>query len=152
MYELLTEYARNPVFWGVLGVVIACFEMLVPGVYLLWLGLGSLLTSLVLYFFPDLHLTWILITFCCASILFMILGSVTYHKYLWHSAGDESLNQRGKALVGQTFVLDDPITHGKGRVRIGDSYWVVRGKDAKAGASITIEGVEGNTLLVRVLD
>lgn len=148
MFESVMTYALNPLFWGVFGVVLACFEILIPGVYLLWLGAGSLLTAGVLFLFPQLSLTWILITLGGSSVIFMIMGSFLYHQYFWHQKGDETLNRRGENLIGQTFILDEDMVHGKGRVRIGDSYWTIKGKDAKAGASFTVERVEGNTLCV----
>mgnify|MGYP006185886979 CR=1 FL=1 len=47
-----------------------------------------------------------------------------------------------------TFVLSEPIVEGRGRIRIDDSIWQVRGPDAPAGARVVVTGADGTILNV----
>jgi membrane protein implicated in regulation of membrane protease activity len=46
------------------------------------------------------------------------------------------------------FTLDQPISGGEGRVRVGDSFWRVTGADAPAGAAVRVVRLDGATLVV----
>ena len=59
-----------------------------------------------------------------------------------------TLNARGEALVGQTFVLDTPILGGRGRARLGDGSWIITGPDMVAGARVRVAAVNGTELKV----
>jgi membrane protein implicated in regulation of membrane protease activity len=61
---------------------------------------------------------------------------------------DPQLNLRGDRLEGRTLVLSEPIVEGRGRVKIGDTVWQVRGPDAPAGARIRVLGADGSVLTV----
>ena len=61
---------------------------------------------------------------------------------------EPNLNARGQALVGKTFVLDQPILAGRGRVTLGDGSWSVTGPDMVAGAKVRVAAVDGTELKV----
>jgi len=64
------------------------------------------------------------------------------------SSLNSSLNARGEALVGQVFVLDQPILAGRGRIKLGDGSWIVTGPDMVAGAKVRVAAVSGTELRV----
>jgi membrane protein implicated in regulation of membrane protease activity len=45
-------------------------------------------------------------------------------------------------------VVEEAIAHGRGRVRIGDTLWLVEGPDAPAGAQVRVTAAEGAVLQV----
>ena len=59
-----------------------------------------------------------------------------------------SLNQRGMQYVGQGFALVEAMRDGTGKVRLGDTVWLVQGKDAPAGTTVRVTGVRGAILTV----
>ena len=59
-----------------------------------------------------------------------------------------SLTRRGEQYVGRILALDEPVVNGTGRVRVGDSYWRVQGKDMVEGSSIKTGAVDGSMLVV----
>jgi membrane protein implicated in regulation of membrane protease activity len=62
---------------------------------------------------------------------------------------DPTLNRRAEQYVGRTFTLEEPIRNGRGKVRVGDSTWVVEGRqDLPAGGQVRVTGVHGVTLVV----
>lgn len=58
------------------------------------------------------------------------------------------LNRRSVQLVGRVGVVEEAIAHGHGRVRIGDTLWLVEGPDAPAGAQVRVKAAEGAVLQV----
>ncbi|MCB1513898.1 MAG: NfeD family protein [Hyphomicrobiaceae bacterium] len=61
---------------------------------------------------------------------------------------DPDLNRRGSRHVGRLVVLEQPIVAGRGRARLGDSWWSVEGADMPAGSQVRIVAVRGPVLLV----
>ena len=51
-------------------------------------------------------------------------------------------------MIGQTVTVVEPIEHGQGRVKVGDSVWSASGPDAEVGTKMKITGAEGNRLEV----
>ena len=62
---------------------------------------------------------------------------------------NQELNERGRQFIGQTFVLVDDMVGGQGRVKIGDTYWLVRGTENQAaGSEVTIADVDSSVLKI----
>jgi membrane protein implicated in regulation of membrane protease activity len=130
-------------FWIILGVVFIGIELFAPGIFFLWLGLAAMATGVV---HGAAGLSWQASTllFAILSILAVLLGRTLARKV----DGSGLLNRRGEALVGTMFTLDQPISGGEGRVRVGDSFWRVTGADAPAGAAVRVVRLDGATLVV----
>jgi len=137
----------GPWSWVILGVVLILAEMLLPGVFLVWLGLAGVVTGVVDL---ALDLSWQVasLIFGILAIAFVIVGRFLSQRGQPSEDGAGVLNHRAQRLIGRVYVLDTPITRGEGRVRIGDSSWRVIGPDAPAGASVKIVRTEGATLFV----
>ena len=63
-------------------------------------------------------------------------------------AEDSTLNRRLASYVGRRAEVVQPIVNGKGRIRLGDTLWIVQGKDCPAGTMVTVTGVDGSELVV----
>ncbi len=135
--------------WLTLGLVLAGLEMLVPGVYLIWLALAAIATG-VLTGLLDLSLPMQVVDF-----VFLALIAVFSARRLLRdrpiTSSDPLMNRRGARLVGETALVVQAIEHGSGRVRLGDSEWIARGLDVAAGEYVRIVGTDGAVLLVEPL-
>lgn len=140
----------GPWSWWVLGLGLLAAELLVPGVFLVWIGLAAIavgLASLALWG----HAWWPwevqLLAFALLSVAFVLAG-----RRFYAGPGGESdepmLNQRGATLVGRIATLGEPVRDGRGRVKIDDSFWPVKGADMPAGTRVRITGADGATLTV----
>lgn len=58
----MLSLTQSPYFWLSLGLLLIVLELLIPGVYLLWIGLGALLVALPTFLFDQLPLA---ITLLC---------------------------------------------------------------------------------------
>jgi membrane protein implicated in regulation of membrane protease activity len=133
--------------WLILAVVLAAAELAVPGVFLIWVAAAAALTGLLtLGLGPPVAVQFLAFAGLAAAATWA--GRRWYLRHPVPSA-DPLLNDRVARLVGETVVLTAPIVNGRGRARIGDSEWSVRGPDAPAGAAMRVLGVEDGALVVR---
>ncbi|MBY0298700.1 MAG: NfeD family protein [Methylobacterium sp.] len=134
--------AIGPVWaWILLGLALAAGELALPGVFLIWLGLGALCTGLAT---AALGLPWQgqVLAFAALSAAASLAGQRLSRR------SPELLHRRGHDLVGTVVVLDAPISDGIGRIRVGDSVWRVTGPDLPAGTRVRVTGLDGATLTV----
>jgi inner membrane protein len=119
----------------------------VPGVFLIWIAAAAAITGLVtLVAGPPVALQFSL--FAGLALIATWAGRKWYVANPVPSA-DPLLNDRAARLVGETVELVSPIVNGRGRARVGDSEWNVRGPDSPAGACLRVIGIEDGALVVR---
>lgn len=136
--------------WAAIGLLLAAAEILVPGVYLIWLAVAALATA-VLTFVLDPGVPLQIINFVFLSLIIAFSARRILRDTPIFSA-DPLLNKRGARLVGETAVVVQDFAGGTGRVKLGDSEWLARGVDMKAGERVRVTGSEGAILLVAPAD
>ncbi|MDB5621904.1 MAG: NfeD family protein, partial [Devosia sp.] len=110
--QIISFVADNgPWSWIVAGLVFLALELVVPGGFLVWMGVAGIITGLMLFFQPiSWPLQWLLFG---GLSLIAIFAWVRWSRT---RTGDDSdhpqLNQRAQSLVGQLAVLQDPIRGG----------------------------------------
>ena len=131
----------GPWNWMVLGFVLLTLEILVPGVFMLWIGLAALIVgALSLMFWSAGFWVWQvqILAFLALALVCAFAG-----KKIMGKTDDETdqplLNRRGDQLVGRMATLTEPITNGRGRVKIGDTTWRVSGPDLPAGTKVRVK-------------
>lgn len=137
----------GPWNWMVLGFVLLALEIVLPGFFLLWIGIAALITgALSLALWEVGFWTW-----HAQVLVFLVLSLIAAYvgKRLQLRGGDSDqplLNRRGAQLVGRTATLSEPIANGRGRVRIGDTMWRVSGPDLPAGTQVRVTGATDSDL------
>ncbi|MCW5736747.1 MAG: NfeD family protein [Enhydrobacter sp.] len=132
-------------YWWALAALLLVCEMLLPGVVFLFLAIGAAAAGAMLLIATDASLEIQLVVFAIVSVCSAIGLRRTLRRLQRPST---TLNARAHSLVGQTFVLDQPILGGRGRIQLGDGSWSVTGPDMVAGAKIRIAAVNGTELRV----
>ncbi|KRE88586.1 hypothetical protein ASG87_08365 [Frateuria sp. Soil773] len=136
--------------WWILALVLIGLEVAIPGYFMLWIGIAAAATGLLLLVAPSLSLL-------AQAVAFALLAFASCAVYWYglrprlqrHAAGDERLNRRGEQMIGQRYVLVEPIVNGRGKAQVGDGQWLVSGPDLPLGSTVEVLGVEGTTLKVR---
>lgn len=135
----------HTLIWIVAGLVLMLLEMVVPGVFLVWLGIAALATGLVLQVVPA--------NFAFEVILFAGFAAIAVTTGLRFrpQRSTTQLNTPASGLVGREAVALE--FHGRsGRVRVGDSEWNARLASGtpvpEAHAMLRVVGVDGTTLVV----
>jgi hypothetical protein len=144
----MENFEFNHWFWFVLSLVLLGLEMMVPGVIFMWLAIASAIVGAIV-------LTGIGIGWEVQFIIFSVLGIISVYAgrtYLRNNpivSEDENLNDRGARYVGKKYLLERELVNGEGKVRIGDTLWLVRGDfDSKVGVSVKVVGSDGVVLMV----
>jgi membrane protein implicated in regulation of membrane protease activity len=132
--------------WITLGLILAALEMLVPGVYLIWLAVAAIITGL-LTFGLALGLPFQIVIFVSLSLIAAFSAKRILRDSPIESA-DPLMNQRGSRLIGDMATVTQAFAGGTGRVKHGDSEWLARGPDLDTGEQVRITGSEGAILLV----
>lgn len=140
----------NHWMWLGLGLLLAVAEMLVPGVFLIWLAGAAILTGVLAFTLP-IGLPLQIVVFAVAAIVAVFTGRNYIRRHPVTEA-DPMMNRRGARLVGEVVRVSQPITDGHGKVHLGDSEWLARGADAPVGAKVRITGSDGAVLLVEPAD
>lgn len=133
--------------WLAFGTLLLILEVFGAGGYLLWIGIAAASVGIVTFLFPELH--WAL-----QFILFGLLSVLTA-VYWWRRqrtaakpSDQPGLNLRGSELRGRQFVLHEAILDGRGKIKAGDSLWLVSGPDLPAGTTVKVTGQDGVILTV----
>lgn len=152
MNEFITFASENTAYmWLAVGVLLLVGEMVVPGVYLLWIGLAAAITSGAAFLFPSWGFEGHGLVFAILSIVSIYIG----RRYFYGTGNiepDQDVNTMGSNHIGKVYVVAEDIENGRGHVQVGDSQWLAEGPDASAGTKMRVTGIEGTVLKVVLAD
>jgi inner membrane protein len=132
--------------WLIGAAVLGIAELLVPGVYLIWIGLAALIVGVLTLLLP--------LPVAAQFLLFAVMAFAAVYwgrRYLADNpitSDDPKLNDRSARLVGSIVTAVEPVDALQGRVKVGDSVWSARGTDAAVGDRLRVTGTDGNVLMV----
>lgn len=133
--------------WWALGVLLLIVELLVPGMFFLWMAESALMVGAALWLVPAMDWEYQLILFSVLSIV----SIAVFRRYLRkHPIATDRplLNRRAAQYIGRVFTLDEPIVNGRGKIRVDDSIWRVEGEDSEPGTRVRVTEAEGVILKV----
>lgn len=141
--------ANGPWSWIVAGLVLLALELVVPGGFMLWMGIAGIITGLITLFQPiGWPMQWLI--FGVLSLVSIAIW-VRWNRSRPTPTDRPYLNRRADNLVGQEAVLEQAITQGFGRIVLGDSVWRVAGPDLPVGQRVRIIGSDGAVLKVEAV-
>jgi membrane protein implicated in regulation of membrane protease activity len=128
--------------WMSVGVAFLSFELMFPGIFMLWFGISGLVTAGLVYLLG--------FSGVFAIVIFLIIGvavSMFGHKYQ-NKEPKFLVNNVKNMMIGKIITLPDPLQNGQVRVKIGDGHWTLTGPDLPIGAKVKVIEVSGNSLVV----
>lgn len=141
------ESLDAPYAWLALGLILAVAEIVIPGVFLIWLAGAALIVGALTWFLP-IGIPLQIVIFAALAIVAVFTG----RRYLAANPvvpADPLMNDRAGRLVGEIVVVTSGIEEGSsGKVRCGDSEWLAKGPPAAIGARMRVMGHQGAVLLV----
>ena len=143
--QIATHY-----LWWILALLLIAGEVMMPGYFLLWIGIAAAAMGVLLWLMPGMGLL-------LQAVLFAVLAlaaCVAYARWLRprierRAPGGERLNRRAEQMIGQRYELIEAIVNGRGKVRVGDGQWLVSGPELPQGCTVEVVAVDGTTLKVR---
>ena len=143
------DYLQHLTFWDWLafGSILLILEVFGAGGYLLWTGIAAAIVGVLTYLFPAIASPWQFLLFGCLSVLTAVFWWQR-QKAAAKPSDQPGLNQRGSEFFGREFVLHEAIIGGRGKIRAGDTLWLVTGPELPAGSQVRVSGQEGVLLKV----
>lgn len=131
--------------WLTAAAVLLIAEIVVPGIFLLWLGIAALIVGLVSFVIDwSWQIQWL------AFALISLAAIPLWRKLarVGETSDRPFLNRRLEEMVGRVFTLERPIVGGAGTIAMDDTVWRITGADAPAGTRVRIARVDGATIHV----
>ncbi|MGA0586865.1 NfeD family protein [Dyella sp. KRB-257] len=145
MWDLSAHY-----LWWILALLLIAGEVLLPGYFMLWIGLAAAAMGVLLWLVPGIGLLLQAVLFAALALIACVIYARTLRPRIERSMpGSERLNRRAEQMIGQRYVLTEAIVNGRGKARVGDGEWLVAGPELPLGATVEVVAVDGTTLQVR---
>jgi hypothetical protein len=149
MIEILSNL--GPFHWWALAVILVGIEMTMPTQYMLWPGLGAIVTGLLLLLFPGMPLVAQIVVFALTS------GGLALSSRYWPRGAAEDdarvrLNQRTEGYVGRQAIVAEDFQGSRGVVVLDDSRWqaeTIDGRPLPSRTVVEIIGSDGALLKVK---
>lgn len=135
--------------WWILAGIMLVLELLSASFFFLWLGAAAVILGLIM-FFADW--SWQVQISVYAVLSIVLLVASRYWIKPGGAKSDRTLNKRAARLMGRTFELEEAIVNGRGKIKVADTVWIVRGDDRPKGAIVKVVGSEATTLIVEPFD
>jgi membrane protein implicated in regulation of membrane protease activity len=138
--------------WVVFGVLLMLGEIALTSFFILWFGVAAILVGIILFFAPELSLSWQVFIWTLLSSLLALL----WFKYLKPMSIDRTKAGLSREMivgeVGQ--VISTPMDERRGRLRfpapiLGSDEWeIISAEELREGDRVRVKDVSGNTLVV----
>jgi membrane protein implicated in regulation of membrane protease activity len=151
--EWLEDFLKPEFIWCLVGIVLVLMEFMVPGLVVIFFGIGALAVG-VLCLFVDISLNVQLIVFSATSVASLVLlRQWLKGVFMGHVKGRQELNEEMREFVGETAVVKTKITPTvPGKVEFHGTNWIAAAEeDIEAGAVVEIVGKENITLKVKAV-
>lgn len=145
MQELLKVFGEWT--WWVISGVLLLLELALPGVFFIWLAFAAAAVGL-LVLVRDLTWQAQIIIFAALSVAFVLIARPWLRKGELVDSDRPNLNRRMQSFVGRSFVLEQPIDNGRGRLSIDGTLWEIEGPDQPKGGWVRVKSVDDMRLVV----
>ncbi len=135
--------------WFILAALLAICEIVVPGIFLIFIAIAAALTGLMVAIF-DFSVPVQFIAFAILSLISVYGGRYFYAKQNVTSS-DPMLNDRAARMVGQIVTVTEAVSEIGGRVRVGDGEWPACGAALDVGAKAKVREVINGTVHVEAV-
>ena len=134
--------------WAALALLLIAAETLAPGAFMLWMGFAAVAVFVAVLLVPGIPV----LAQVAAFVVLSFVSIQVYRKWFRKAAraSDQPLlNRRAQQNVGLVAPLDQAIVAGRGRIKLGDAFWMVEGPDLPAGTPVRVVAVDGMVLKVQ---
>ncbi len=143
-------FSETHYVWLTLAVLLGLAELMVPGVFLIWLAAAAAVTGIASLFI-DMTLTGQLTLFGISSVASVWLGRRWYLNSKVKNE-DPLLNDRSARLIGKTVTVVEPITPTGGRAKVADGEWPAKGPAMESGTLAKVIAVNGGILELEAVE
>lgn len=144
-----TIFSKPEIFWFILGLVLFLLELVLPGFFIFFFGLGAWVTALVcLLLAPGTNLQ--ILIFAFVSVLSLLALRKIIQKKFFYSKGTESEDVEDEFTGRDAVALTDFGADIVGKAEFKGTTWKAESKFIiKVGQTVTIVDKENFTLIVK---
>ena len=142
-------FSRPELFWFLIGLVLFLLELVIPGFFIFFFGLGAWVTALVcLIGEPGTNLQ--IIIFAVSSVLSLIALRRIIQKKFFYNKGNLSEEVEDEFTGKEALTITDIGPDKKGKVEFKGTTWKAESKsEIKEGQTVIIIEKENFTLIVK---
>jgi len=133
--------------WWIVAGLLLIAELAAPGFLFLWLALAAGALGIIVWF-VDVSWQLQLALWAVLSVIFVVVAKPWLKLRNQIESDQPNLNRRMFNYVGKSYVLDEPIVNGRGKIRIEDTLWQVSGPDTPKGHWVKVLRADGLSLVV----
>lgn len=142
------------IVWLILAAIFVGLEVMTPGFFLLWFGIGALVsTFLALIGISSLAVQ--IMAFLVVSVALLVGSRTIFERFLPLSQTAQSLKTNVDTMIGQVGTVVEPSRGAlhEAAVKVYGSTWTafpIEGeKPMTEGETVAVERIEGNSIYVR---
>ncbi|MEN8223384.1 MAG: NfeD family protein [Acidobacteriota bacterium] len=143
----------NDMIWAITGIVLIFIEFFIPGLVIIFFGVGALVTALVTFVIGNpFSLPLQLLTFSITSILSLVLLRKYMKKIFTGKMENENGSENFNIEIGRIVPVVEYIQHGEigGKVKYQGTIWSAKSENSiPPGESVEIIGSKNLTLIVK---
>ena len=136
--------------WLVLGMILIGLELVVPSFTIIWFGLGAVIVSIILAFFPGYSLPAQILTWTVASALFTLGWFRFFNPRTKTAAGSSKGTVVGE--IGLVIRAAEPYTKGVVKFQLpllgADEWQCISDESLEVGDRVKVIDVEGHVMKV----
>ncbi len=142
------------VIWLIVAAIFVAAEVLTPGFFLLWFGVGALAAAVVAMLGVG-GLAAQTIVFLAVSVALVVASRTIFEKFFSRPADANRVRSGIETIVGQVGVVVESSRGAlnEGAVRVYGSVWTAFPAEGERplqeGDSVAVERIEGNAIYVR---
>ncbi len=146
--DTLREFLKPQYLWLLIGLGLLFLEMLIPGVVILFFGIGALLVGVLCFFIP-MPLSLQLLVFMASSLLFLF-ALRKWAKLIFVGREGDDGKDVNSALIGTRAVVKVGAPAGRrARVELNGTEWTAEAEtDLEEGQVVHVTGQDSLTLQV----
>jgi len=148
--EFLKDLFTVPVIWFILGLLMLLLEFMIPGLIIIFFGVGAWIVALLCYLF-DIGINLQLLIFIASSVILLIsLRRKMQNIFAGQISGKQQPGARLENFIGQQVLVTKAIKPGAtGKVEFHGALWNAEAdEEISAGTRAKIIGKESITLKV----
>jgi len=141
--------SKPELFWFILGLIMLLLELVLPGFFIFFFGLGAWITALVcLIWDPGINLQ--IIIFAVTSVLSLIGLRKMIQKKFFYVKEDEANKVEDEFTGREAVVIEDILPGNTGKVEFKGTMWKAESDtELKKGQSVIIVSKENFKLIVK---
>ena len=142
--------SKPELIWFLVGLGLLLLELVLPGLVVIFFGIGAWITALACLIFPlEGQLAIQLLIFLVSSILGLVLLRKTLKKRFFDKKDQELVDQLEEFIGKKAKALED-FSDGTGKVEFKGTQWTARSEDrVSKGQWVIIKAKESLTLEVK---